>query len=210
MTTLERWNQLSKLIRYDPRCLSESQYRELISYARTRMDADPEYWQGKVKEYKKQLQRLREEWDNREESQPAYDYVKETRLKLVADFTEYYRKEYDEDGIPHLIDFLIRAIPPEKFQPAEVSRSWMDSAFFDHVKQLVEENGMLLHKAYIKNDEDFNQPPGSTATRFSRLSKKKAKGAEWSADGVKKVKTDQPLHPEIIAFRKKHDQRGRT
>ena len=206
MTSLERWNELSELFRYDPHVVSESQYRELISYARTRIHTDPDYWQGKVAGYKEQIKQRRDEWDSRKEPAPKPDPAKEVREELMESFCI---GSMDDQTIK-LVEFLIRAIPPEKFKPAKPARSWLDQAFFDHVKRLVEVEGMKLTNAYEENDRVFEQRPGSTATRFSRLRLKTASGAEWSPDGVKRVRTDHPLHPEVIEFCKKHDQRGKS
>jgi hypothetical protein len=212
MITQEKWHELSDLFHYDPRCISESQLLEMISFANGQLKlgltGQTEYWQAKKNQYAEQLELLRDEWNNREAPSPKPNLVRIQREKLIAEFNKYYQEEYDEDGIPHLIDFLIRQIPPEKFQPAETARSWMDQAFFIHVKQLVEADGMSLTDAYKENDRVFEQRPGST---FSRMRKKKATAAEWTPTGWKKDKTDLPFRfPEVIEFCKMHDQRGKS
>ena len=77
-----------------------------------------------------------------------------------------------------LVEFLIRQIPPDMFQPADTDLRWLDFVFFDILKYLVEEQGSVLADAYREIDRVFDQPPGRTAARFDSLSLMVVKGVK--------------------------------
>lgn len=204
MITMEQFNRLRKLSIDAPSNLSEYHWQQMIDYAEAKEDMEA-YWQECAHEYREQIKRLRSEMESSEVTPPD-TRVKEAREGLMAQFKI---KAMDAETA-NLVEFLIRQLPQEKFQEAIPERHLLDAAFFNNVKRLVEVEKLSLMDAYKANDEHYDQPKGSTAYRFSEMRKKTAKGAEWSAAGVKKVKTEQPLHPEIIEFCKKHDQRGKS
>jgi hypothetical protein len=203
----DEWERLDKMASRAPGNLSGGQWAELIEYARDQIGqfaAPNADWFRKQSEY--ESSKAQEETRLAEQLKaptpaPEIDRVQQDREQLMAVF----KVGGMDANTVKLVEFLIRLIPLEKFQPANVlrpakeNRELLDFMMVRHCRGLVESDGMGLLDAYKATDKMYKQTNGSTATRFSRLSKKKA-----PAGDVHGEKYDQPLHPDIVEFLEKY------
>jgi len=212
---LDKWARLDKMATRAPANLSGYQWSELIEFARDQLGQDAAqaaYWQRKQSEY--ESSKAQEETRLAEQLEaPALeiDPVKAVREWLMADFGI----ENSDAATNMLVEMLIKQIPPKMFDPAKPDRYWIDRDMFDHVRNQVEVEDLNLLDAYKATDTFYDWPKGSTATRFSRLSKMELPAVGFreiagDIDGevvVTKEHSGKPKHPDIVAFLEQHSQR---